>query len=53
MDRKAERTAKFNRNQQAKHKQKTKSKKRKYEDDFEDTGIPWDSDRLRPRKRTE
>ena len=53
MDRKAERTAKFNRNQQAKHKQKTKSKKRKYEDDFEDTGISWDSDRLRPRKKTE
>ena len=39
MDRKAERTAKFNRNQQAKHKQKTKSKKRKYEDDFEDMQV--------------
>ena len=39
MDRKVARTAKFNRNQQAKHKQKTKSKKRKYVDDFEDSGI--------------
>ena len=25
----------------------------KYKDDFEDTGISWDSDKLRSRKRTE
>ena len=52
MDRKAERTAKFNRNQQAKHKQKNKKEKRKYKDDLEDTGISWDSDRFRPRKKS-
>ena len=53
MDRKAERTAKFNRNQQAKHKQKNKKAKRKYSDDVEDTRIPWDTNRLTQRERPE
>ena len=51
MDRKAERTAKFNRNKKSKHKQKNKKQKRNYVDDFEDSGVFRDTDRFRQRNK--
>ena len=49
-ERKAERTDKFNRNQEAKNKQrnkKYKKEKKEYKDDSENTGILRDSNRFK------
>ena len=49
-DRKAERTARFNRSQEAKNKQrhkKYKKEKKEYNDDSENTGILRDSNRFK------
>ena len=50
MDRKMERTAKFNRNQKAKNKQKSKKykkEKRELENDFKNAGLLRDTDKLK------
>ena len=49
-ERKAERTARFNRSQEAKNKQRNKNykkEKKEYKDDSENTGILRDSNRFR------
>ena len=48
IDRKAERTARFHRNRNAKNKQKVKKHKKEkkdYEHDFKDTGVSRNTDR--------
>ncbi len=49
MERKAERTAKFNKNKKSKTKQKSKrykKEKKEYTNDFENSRISWDTDKL-------
>ena len=49
MERKAERTAQFNKNKQSKTKQKSKrykKEKKEYTNDFENSRVSWDTDRL-------
>ena len=49
MERKAERTAKFNKNKKSKTKQKSKQnkkKKKEYTNDFDYSRVSWDTDKL-------
>ena len=49
VERKTERTAKFNKNKKAKTKQKSKryiKEKKEYTNDFEHSRVSWDTDKL-------
>jgi len=49
VERKTERTAKFNKNKKAKTKQKSKryiKEKKEYTNDFENSRVSWDTDKL-------